>query len=96
MDMEATFTGIVPVVGMVYAPTDRASLACMRRVYILNCYACELCLVFYKLCKPIKRPCMQAVIVFTTFSCRRADVLKLLQFYDFYIMGYCCLYNVVA
>ena len=39
---------------------------------------------------------MQAVIVFATCSCRRADIGKTLQFYDFNIMCNCCCYDVMA
>ena len=70
MDMEAASTSIISVLCVVHAPADRACLACICRIYILNGYACQSCLIFDKLCKPIERPGVQAVVVFTTFSCR--------------------------
>ena len=50
--------------------------------------------VFYILCKSIEWPCMQAVIVFATCSCRGTDILKLLQLYYRNIMGCCRSHNV--
>ena len=40
MDMKSTFADIIPIIGMMYMTTDRACLACICRIYILNCYAC--------------------------------------------------------
>ena len=52
--MESAFTSIVSVIGMVYVSTDRTGLTCVCRVYILNGYACQFCLVFYELREPIE------------------------------------------
>ena len=78
MDMESAFASIFPVLCMMNTSAHGTGLACVCRIYILNGNTCQPCLIFYELCQSIERLCMQAVIVFTTLSCRRSDVMQLL------------------
>lgn len=96
MRVESACAGIGQIICMMNTSTYRTLLAGVGRVYILNDNACKFRLVFNVLGKSIERLGVQAVVVFTTCSCRGADVRKLLQFDRKNVVCNCRGYNVMA
>ena len=78
--MIPAFTAIIPGVSFMSLAAHRTGLAGIGWIYILHSDAKQFCFVLNVMCKTVEGPGVQTMVVFTTCSCRAADIGQLFQF----------------